>query len=172
MPLALPAGPVLVAVPIPRHPALPWVLFFNQAVFEKKGRPLRAAREVRCSHWIPRRNGRYTIVGVRRIRRLCIAAPRCGPRQRYRFVIECPPQVVEGRQVLVGSRRFPPPWEIEDNGACFIVRDASGQALSYVYYEADPGRRTAAGLLTKDEARRIAANIAKIPEYRRGGVSS
>jgi len=21
------------------------------------------------------------------------------------------------------DRRFPPPWEIEDNGACFIVRD-------------------------------------------------
>jgi hypothetical protein len=26
------------------------------------------------------------------------------------------------------SHRFPPPWEIEDNGACFIVRDHSGQA--------------------------------------------
>jgi hypothetical protein len=88
------------------------------------------------------------------------------------FCYRMPPQVVEGRQVSVGSRRFPPPWEIEDNGACFMVRDASGQALSYVYYEADPGRRTAAGLLTKDEARRIAANIAKIPEYRRGGISS
>jgi hypothetical protein len=26
------------------------------------------------------------------------------------------------RQVMA-ERRFPPPWEIEDNGACFIVRD-------------------------------------------------
>jgi hypothetical protein len=26
-------------------------------------------------------------------------------------------------------------------------------------------------LMTKDEARRIAANIAKIPQYRRGGTS-
>ena len=110
---------------------LPWVLFFNQAVFEK-GAPLKGGLgKSGGSHWIPR-NGRYTIVGVRRIRRLCIAAPRCGPRQRYRFVIECPPQVVEGRQVSVGSCRFPPPWKIEDNGACFIVRDASGQGLSYV----------------------------------------
>jgi hypothetical protein len=25
-------------------------------------------------------------------------------------------------------RRFTPPWEIEDNGACFIVRNANGQA--------------------------------------------
>jgi hypothetical protein len=38
----------------------------------------------------------------------------------------------------------------------------AGQALAYVYYE-DPGRRTEAGLLTRDEARRIAANIVKLP---------
>jgi hypothetical protein len=61
-------------------------------------------------------------------------------------------------------RRFSPPWDLEDNGACFIVRDANGQALSYVYYENEPGRRTAAGLLTRDEARRIAINVAKLPE--------
>jgi hypothetical protein len=60
-------------------------------------------------------------------------------------------------------RSFTPPWDIEDNGACFIVRDANGQAVSYVYYENEPGRRTAGGLLTCDEARRIAIN-AKLPE--------
>ena len=47
---------------------------------------------------------------------------------------------------------------------CFIVRDANGQALSYVCYENKPGRRSAAELLSKDEARRIAATIAKLPE--------
>ena len=37
------------------------------------------------------------------------------------------------------------------------MRDANGQALSYVYYECEPGRRSAAKLLSEDEARRIAA---------------
>jgi hypothetical protein len=36
------------------------------------------------------------------------------------------------------------------------VRDASGQKLAYVNFEDEPGRRSAAKLLTKDEARRIA----------------
>src|SRR5262249_14309833 len=42
-------------------------------------------------------------------------------------------------------------------------RDATGQAFSYVYYENEPGRRSAAKLFTKDEARRIVVNIAKLP---------
>jgi hypothetical protein len=61
-------------------------------------------------------------------------------------------------------RHFPPPWSIaEYNDACFIVHDHNGQALAYVYFEEEPGRRSAAKLLTKDEARRIALNIAKLP---------
>ena len=65
---------------------------------------------------------------------------------------------------MPSSRRFPPPWTIEEyNDTCFIVRDHDGQALAYVYFEEEPGRRSAAKLLTRDEARRIAANIAKLP---------
>jgi hypothetical protein len=60
-------------------------------------------------------------------------------------------------------RRFPLPWSVEELPACFVVRDHNGQQLAYVYFEDEPGRRLAAKLLTKDEARRIAVNIAKLP---------
>lgn len=62
------------------------------------------------------------------------------------------------------ARRFPPPWSVEDNGAAFVVKDSTGQKLGYFYYEEEPGRRSAAKMLSKDEARRIAANFAKLPE--------
>jgi hypothetical protein len=52
----------------------------------------------------------------------------------------------------------------DDGGKYFVVKDSGGQKLSHVHYEEEPGRRLAAKLLTKDEARRIAANVAKLPE--------
>jgi hypothetical protein len=62
------------------------------------------------------------------------------------------------------DRRFPPPWIVEEQEACFVVRDHNGQQLAYVYFEDEPGRRSAAKLLTRDEGRRIAANVAKLPD--------
>ena len=45
---------------------------------------------------------------------------------------------------MTDPRRFPPPWFVEETDACFIVRDKNGQALAYVYFEEEPGRRSAA----------------------------
>jgi hypothetical protein len=72
---------------------------------------------------------------------------------------------------IMPARRFPPPWSVEDIGAAFVVTDSTGQKLAYVYFEDEPGRRSAAKLLNKKKscfsatrARRIASNIAKLPE--------
>jgi hypothetical protein len=62
----------------------------------------------------------------------------------------------------MSARRFPPPWTVEEQERWFAVRDRDGQQLAYVYFD-DP--RAAARPLTRDEARRIAANIAKLPGF-------
>jgi hypothetical protein len=70
----------------------------------------------------------------------------------------------EGAVVGPDSCHFPTPWTVEEQFACFTVRDASGKSLGYFYYKEEPDRRSAKSL-TKDEARMIAASFAKLPEY-------
>ena len=55
------------------------------------------------------------------------------------------------------ERRFPPLTVEEYRGISYIVRDANNFPVAYVYFETEPGRRAAANLMTKDEARKIAA---------------
>jgi hypothetical protein len=45
-----------------------------------------------------------------------------------------------------------------------VVTDSAGQKLAYLYFEDELDRRSAAKLLSKDQARKIAVNIAKLPE--------
>ena len=59
---------------------------------------------------------------------------------------------------------LPAAWTVEDNnGACFVCEGSKRQRAGVRLFRAGVGRRAAANLMTKDEARRIAANIAKLP---------
>jgi hypothetical protein len=62
------------------------------------------------------------------------------------------------------ERHFLPPWSVEELDSCFVVKDRNGQALAYMYFEKEPRRRFRRELLTRDEAQRIAAVFAKLPE--------
>jgi DNA-binding response OmpR family regulator len=62
-----------------------------------------------------------------------------------------------------------PPRSVEEQVACFVVRDGNSEVFATVYYEQDPIRRAATKLPTKDEARRIAVQFAKLPELLNAG---
>jgi hypothetical protein len=65
---------------------------------------------------------------------------------------------------MTSSRRCPPPWLVEQVTGGFKVLDASSQALAYIYARETEQQASNAGVLTFDEARRIAVNVAKLPE--------
>jgi hypothetical protein len=63
------------------------------------------------------------------------------------------------------TRRFPPPWRVEQIPGGYKVLDAHGQSLAYLYGREMTAEADIAHVLTMDEARRIASNIAKLPNY-------
>jgi hypothetical protein len=69
--------------------------------------------------------------------------------------------------MLEPEHRRLPQWSVEELTAGFVVRDDAGQKVAFVYFEDEPARRSAAKLLTHDEARRIATNIAKLSDLLR-----
>ena len=60
------------------------------------------------------------------------------------------------------SRRFPAPWHADPIPGGYVVRN--GQALAYLYSRDNPTEALQAKMLKPDEARRIAINIARLPE--------
>jgi hypothetical protein len=65
---------------------------------------------------------------------------------------------------MTSPRRFPPPWEVEQMAGGFKVLDANGQSLAYAYARETKQQADIAKVLTFDEARHIAVNVAKLPE--------
>jgi hypothetical protein len=61
------------------------------------------------------------------------------------------------------ARRFPAPWHADPMPGGYVVRDANRQALVFVYSRDSDAEARQAKVLTKDEARRIAVNIARLP---------
>jgi len=61
------------------------------------------------------------------------------------------------------DRRFPPPWTVVPMPGGFKVMDANKQSIAYVYSRETENDAHIAKMLTEDEARRIASNIAKLP---------
>jgi hypothetical protein len=70
--------------------------------------------------------------------------------------------------MAIGTPWFPA-VRVSGASVCAAGR-GGGQKLSYVYYEDEPGWRSSAKMLTKDEARRIAADKRKAPGANRGFV--
>jgi hypothetical protein len=59
------------------------------------------------------------------------------------------------------NRRFPAPWRADKMPGGYVVRDANGQALAYLYSRDSEAEALQAKVLTADEARRIAINVAR-----------
>jgi hypothetical protein len=61
-------------------------------------------------------------------------------------------------------RRFRSPWRADPMPGGYVVRDFNGQALAYIYSRDNEAEARQAKVLTKDDARRIAINMARLPE--------
>ena len=60
-------------------------------------------------------------------------------------------------------RRFMRPWKVIEHDGSYEVQDTTGLPLASVYFENETIRQSSTRRLSKDEARRVAAQIARLP---------
>jgi hypothetical protein len=60
-------------------------------------------------------------------------------------------------------RRYPPPWKIEENRESYVVTDATGRRLAFIYFEDEPQRQMTTERIGKDDAWQLARAITRIP---------
>jgi len=65
---------------------------------------------------------------------------------------------------MLDRRRFPPPWTVDEQALCFVVRDQNAQAIARLYFEVEPASPSTVRLLPRSKARWIAAKMAKLPD--------
>jgi hypothetical protein len=63
-------------------------------------------------------------------------------------------------------RRFFAPWRIVEFDGAFRIEDAAALPLAYAYYSEDSARRAVSSYMSREEAQRIALNIAALPDLR------
>jgi hypothetical protein len=68
------------------------------------------------------------------------------------------------------TRRLPAPWHADKFSGGYVVRDANGFAVAYVYGRSTEAEAMEAKQMTMDEARRVASNIAKLPDMLKRGL--
>jgi hypothetical protein len=59
---------------------------------------------------------------------------------------------------------FARPWRRINHEESFEVQDASGNALAFSYFEDDPGRGSSMKRMTREDARRLADQLVKLPD--------
>jgi hypothetical protein len=64
---------------------------------------------------------------------------------------------------MATRRRYPPPWKIEEGSESYVVTDATGQKLAYVYFENEPVRQGIMKRISRDDAWQLARAITRIP---------
>ena len=69
------------------------------------------------------------------------------------------------------TRRLPPPWRADKFSGGYVVRDANGFAVAYVYGRSTEAEAMEAKQMTMDEARRVASNIAKLADMLKRGIA-
>jgi hypothetical protein len=71
-----------------------------------------------------------------------------------------PEKITIGEMAPAKPRRFMRPWSVTELDGAYEVRDAAGLNLATVHFE---DRQSHLRRLSKDEARRVAAQIARLP---------
>lgn len=66
-------------------------------------------------------------------------------------------------------RRFPPPWTVHHGEDAYWVQDTNGRKFGFVYFrDRDVIGSGGEAYQTRDEARRLASNFAKLPALLKG----
>jgi hypothetical protein len=63
-------------------------------------------------------------------------------------------------------RKFPAPWQAVELEEAYCIQDANGFPVAYVYFADDAHQRAGTDRMSRAEARRMAVNIAALPELR------